>query len=267
MMAALSRQDYDGPWEVIVVDNGSRAGVVSRRAATHSACLPLKIVTASRKANGSYARNEGVKAAAGDKLLFLDADDEIEPDYVRTMAVALDADDYVTSRVDSVTLNAPWVREAQGAPWDGRLIVFFGFMPATGINIGIRRRLFEASGGFPEEFPASQDIAFSWRAQLNTGVTIRFVPEAVYKYRYRESLWALYRQTVNWGRSNALLFRTFRNEGMPARPVKQALGEWSAVLRSLVSSRSKADLAPVVVRLGYCVGRLRGSVQYCVLFL
>src|SRR5688572_1047643 len=104
LLKSLQSQDFRGSWEIIVVDNGSTDGS-GAIAAGYSKLLNLRVVTAPEKANASYARNVGVRASSGEKLLFIDADDEVESGYVAAMIRALDSDDFVTSRVDSVTLN------------------------------------------------------------------------------------------------------------------------------------------------------------------
>jgi glycosyltransferase involved in cell wall biosynthesis len=263
---ALNQQDFRGRWEVIFVDNGSTDGS-GAMAAGHAADLDLKVVVANARANVCYARNAGVRAAAGDKLLFLDVDDRIDAHYISAMASALDSHDFVTSRVDSATLNPEWVRSAHGPPWqaDG-IMVFFDFLPAAGVNIGLRRALYEALGGFDEEFSASEDIALSWKAQLLHGTNIHFVTDAVYLYRNRDSLPALYRQSRTWGFSNTLLYRRFRDYGMPGRSLKIAAREWLEVMRLLYRARNRTMLAPAVVRLGYSVGRLGGSLRHRVVY-
>lgn len=267
LLESLVLQECAEPWEVIVVDNDSTDGSAAL-AMSFADCLDLKVVSAAEMPNASYARNVGVRAASGDKLLFIDADDAVAPGYIAALSQALHAHDFVTSRVDSATLNPAWVHMAQGPPWQTeRVLTFFDFLPAAGINIGIRRALFAAVGGFPEEFSGSQDVAFCWKAQLLLGTHIHFVPEAVYCYRYRDSLGGLYRQSRNWGFSNALLYAQFRAAGMPGRPVRMAIEEWIRVVRQLLKARTREARAPLVVRLGYCVGRLRGSLRYGVVYL
>ena len=185
LLESLAGQDMANAWEVIAVDNGSddQSAAVLESFASR---VPLRRLQAVARANPSYARNAGARAASGSRLLFVDADDAVAPEYVSAMARALDEHPLVTSRVDSASLNAEWVRDAHGPPWQADGVgVFFGFLPAAGINIGVHRDLFERLGGFPEAFSGSEDVAFSWRAQL-AGVPLRFVGDAVYRYRYRD---------------------------------------------------------------------------------
>ena len=259
LLESLVDQDVLEAAEIVAVDNGSTDGSRAVAQAIRGR-IPLRVIDAVEKFNGSYARNVGVRAASGRKLLFVDADDEVEPGYISALATALDSHAFATSRVDSTVLNEGWVRDAHGGPWEG-IITYFNFMPGTGVNVGIRRELFDAIGGFPENFSGSQDVVLSWRVQ-QAGYPLHFVPQAVYRYRYRETLVGLFRQTRNWGASNVLLYRTFREAGMPGRPFRTAVGEWRAVLAGIATAQTKAEVAPFVARLGYCVGRLIGSIRY-----
>ena len=74
--------------EVIVVDNGSTDGSRQHAEAVRGR-HPVTIVDAPDRANASYARNVGARAAGGDVLMFVDADDELAAGYVEAMARAL----------------------------------------------------------------------------------------------------------------------------------------------------------------------------------
>ena len=267
LLRSLAEQKDAGDWEVILVDNNSTddSAAVARRWTSR---LPLQILSATERSNPSYARNTGAAAAAGDDLLFIDADDAVDEGYVRAMRAALERHPFVTSRVDSETLNPAWVKNAHGEPWQTHNVgVFFGFLPAAGANIGIKRSLFESVGGFSGKFSGSEDLAFSWEAQLATGASVHFVHNAVYRYRYRTTYWQLFVQGRRWGQDSALLYRTFGKRGMPGRPLWTAAREWVSVFAGLVSARSSDARAPLLVRLGFCVGRLEGSAIHRVAYL
>jgi glycosyltransferase involved in cell wall biosynthesis len=267
-LQALERQEYDKPWEVVVADNGSTDDS-GRICEAFSRRLNLRIVVVPRPIGASYARNAGARAARGRKLLFVDADDEVAPGYLSAMGEALDSASFVTSRVDTATLNPLWNRWAHG-PWqeEGLLYLAPDFLPAAGPNIGISRAVFDAVGGYPEDidFSAAEDLAFAWRVQLS-GTRLQFVSDAVYRYRHRDTLWGLYRQALQWGTFLPFLYREFRTAGMPGRPLRGVLQGWMGLGRQLLRARSKRDVAKLVVDAGYSLGRLRGSLRYRVLFL
>jgi glycosyltransferase involved in cell wall biosynthesis len=267
LLDSLVEQEFSQGFEVVLVDNAPGPGI-RKWADGYPERLNLRIVEAKGKANGSYARNSGVAASHGEIVCFVDSDDEVAPGYLAAMVSALDLRDLVTSRVDTKKLNAEWVIQAHGPAWqDSGLSVFFGFLPSAGVNITLRRSLFDAIGGFNEAYSGSQDIEFCWRAQLQQGVTIQFVPDAVYRYRHRDSLLGLYRQTRNWGFSNVLLYSLFRGLGMPGRFMGESIREWTGIPGQLLKARTKGELGALMIRLGHCVGRLKGSIHYRTLYL
>jgi glycosyltransferase involved in cell wall biosynthesis len=265
-LEALEGQTYSGVWELVAVDNASTDA--SRQIAEEFASrLPLRIVDAAEKANLSYARNVGARAATGRRLIFLDADDVAAPDYLAAMAIGLGRHAFVTPRLDNLRLNPGWVQQAFGGPHHQTEIhPFPGFLPFAGGGIGVSRDAFAAVGGFSEELSGAEDIAFSWDVQL-AGVDLHFVPEALLHYRHRSSLADLYRQTRNWGRVLPLLYLRYRDAGMPPKPLKAGLREWAGLLRDLPRARTRAKLAPLAMRLGYCVGRAEGSLRHRILYL
>lgn len=69
-LLALSATDFSGAWELIVVDDGSTDDSASLAQASGARVL----TTASPRSGPAAARNLGARYAAGDVLLFLDAD-------------------------------------------------------------------------------------------------------------------------------------------------------------------------------------------------
>ena len=266
LLASLVRQDFDEPWEIVAVDNGSSDGA-AEVARSFSGRLPIVVMSAPERQNPAFARNSGTRQARADRFLFIDADDTVATGYVSAMVRALEIHPLVTSRVDSTALNAEWVREAHGPPWQQeRIGPFLGFLPGTGANIGIRRELFETIGRFDEGLHGSEDLALSWSAQIQAGVAPHFVVDALYRYRYRASYAGLFRQGVTWGRDHVRLYNRFRRHGMPGRPFRKSAGEWLDVALGLTVAPKKSRPA-LVVRLGCCSGRLLGSVKDGVAYL
>jgi glycosyltransferase involved in cell wall biosynthesis len=266
-LEALASQDFAGSWEVVAVDN--RSEDESRQIAeSFSGRLELLVVDALERLGAGYARNVGAGHASARKLLFVDADDEVAPGYISTMAAALDRHDFVTSAFDQETLNPEWVRAAHGPAWrnlDEPLPDQFGVLPNAGASIGISRAAFDAVGGFPEDLARMQDIALSWEVQ-RAGVELHYVPEALYRVRYRDGLLELCRQGFAGSSYAPLLYKRYRSAGMQRRTVNQMLRSWARLVVDLSKARTRAQLAPLMVRLGREIGRVIGSIRHRVFF-
>jgi len=260
LLQSIACQELSEPFEVVAVDNHSRdqSRAIVQRFATS---MSIRLVDAPRIANGSYARNVGARHAVGTALVFADSDDALAPGYLQAMVDALTSSGFATSRVECRSLNPGWVRRAHSCWHEQGLEVVYGFLPSTGGNVAVRRDVFESVGGYPEDFDACQDTVFAWRVQL-AGTPLTFAGDALYRYRYRDSLRALFSQCRNWGRADAQLFSTFRGYGMPARSLSQSARDWRAVVSAFFLARSRGDLAGLMTRLGYCVGRLTGSIRF-----
>jgi glycosyltransferase involved in cell wall biosynthesis len=266
-LAALAGQELERDWEVVLVDNGS-VDESRQIAESFAGRLNLRLVDGSMRTGSAYARNLGAGHASGRKLIFVDADDEVAPGYVEAMAAGLDHHDFVTSAFDHRTLNPDWVQLAHGPEWRdpaNPLPVQFGVLPFAGGSIGVAASVFHAVGGFPEEFLRMYDIALSWEIQ-RSGTELHYVPDAVYRVRYRGTLGELFRQGLVGGTDASLLYRRYRKAGMVRRSLIAAITSWLRLARRASRARTKADLAPLALQLGRELGRPLGSIRYRVYF-
>jgi glycosyltransferase involved in cell wall biosynthesis len=266
-LEALAQQDFAGTWEVIAVDNGS-SDESRQLARGFTDRLNLHIVDAFERAGAAWATNVGVRHASGRKLIFIDADDEVTPGYLSAMAASLDEHDFTISEFDHETLNPDWMRSAQrGFSRDPEhpLLDHFGVLPSAGGSVGITRTVFEAVGGFPEDFPRMYDIAMSWEVQFS-GTSLHHVPDAVYRVRHRDTLRDLFRQSLAGASCAPLLYKRYRRAGMRRRTVPQMLRSWARLIIKLARARKKTELARFVVQLGRELGRLNGSLRHRVFF-
>lgn len=262
-LLALSEQEVDEPWEVVIADNGSRDGT-RELAASFAPRLPALQIVGEPRRGRHHACNSGAEAARAQLLVFIDGDDEVAPGFLLSMLNALRSNPFVGGRLEHRKLNPAWMIGTGEVQTAGPLAEA-GFLPfVMGACLGIDRSIFLQVGGF-HDMPYCEDIDLSWRLQL-AGTAIHFAPEAVTHYRQRDRLTSMYRQHRNFGTGLALLYRHYAAFGMKRRTTRAAAVDWVRILRGLLRARSKNERARLARRLGRAVGRLRGSVRYGVLY-
>lgn len=268
-LEALAAQRWSGSWEVIVVNNGSTDGSMAT-VETYRDRLPnLRTVDASARRGQPYAMNVGARAAAGNALAFCDADDEVAPGWVAAMGTALSEYDSVAGRLEGKKLNESWVWEARGCPQQDGLQEYNypPYLPhAAGCNLGFNRSVREVIGEFDEAFVALHDTDYCWRARL-AEIELRFVPEAMVHYRFRNTLRGIYRQTFTYGEDNVLLYKKYRPLGMPKLSWKTGVNAWLRFPGRLLRVDCRADFARWVWGFAWRMGRLRGSIKHGVVAL
>jgi glycosyltransferase involved in cell wall biosynthesis len=267
-LEALAGQSWSESWEVIVADNGSTddSRVIIegyRRHVRH-----LRIVDASTRKGQPYALNCGARAAVGEALAFVDADDEVAPGWIAAMGRALETRDFVASRFDVHKLNSGWVLESRGEPQrDGIQDYYPPYLPFAGSSgLGIKRTLHEAVGGFEETMPYVFDTDYCFKVQLK-GIPLQFVPDAIVHIRHRETLRGVFVQARNWAEYNVLLYKKYRSLGMPALSWKANVKPWIRTIKLLPHIGDRVGRARFTRQLGWRLGRVQGSIKYRVLAL
>jgi glycosyltransferase involved in cell wall biosynthesis len=253
-LAALARQDFTDPWDIVVADNGSRDGTIAVVERWQDR-LPVSLIEAAGPANSCYARNIGVAAAEGDMLAFCDADDEVRADWLRVMVRALQKSALVTGILDHAKLNPP---ELAASYEDEADVPWWGFLRAgPAANLGVQRAVFDSLGGFPELYQGWNDAAFCWRAQL-AGYELAFEPAAVVDRRLKAvSPWRFFALHVRQGAGLVGLYEGFRDYGMPRSPVRDVVYDYLSIPVRLASGeRYRAARAA-----GWRIGRLVGSIR------
>lgn len=126
------------------------------------------------------ARNVNAKAATGEWLLFVDADDEIAPGYIGAMTAAVEREANATRLLFTPAVQVIRSGRTPGPP------TFFRQVPLRDANwlvVGtlIHRDLFWEVGGFPDYPHGLEDWAL-WSKCARVGATVVKVPGAVYRY-------------------------------------------------------------------------------------
>ena len=264
---AIVSQDLDDDFEVVVVDNGSTDASVAIAEDFASRIPFLEVRDASSCSGQAEALNAGVAASRGAYLLFLDADDVIQPGYVRAMVRALETQPFVAARLDCEALNPGWLRHSRPPAQEDRIGDAFGFLPAAaGCSIGIRRSTFEELGGFDSHIAAGNDIDLSWRAHLSS-VPVAFVSQAVVQYRYRDTIGQIFTQGRSYGRAGPTLYRRYRQHGMVRRSWAAALRFNAGAFAHLLRARSKGEVALCAFLFGFRLGIIEGCWSQRVVYL
>jgi glycosyltransferase involved in cell wall biosynthesis len=265
---ALAHQEWDRPWEVVLVDNGSTDRSVELAEQYRDRLPSLNVVDASRRTGQAFALNEGVRAATSEAIAFCDADDEVGEGWVAAVGNALAQHDFVSCRQDPEKLNEPWVaatREAAFAEGLPRLW-FPPYVTHAGSGaMGVRRAVCDAVGGFDESMPCLFDTDFSVRAQL-AGFELVFVPEAVVHYRYRATLRGIFDQARRYAEQMARVQRRYKRPGERVAGQRTWLVEgWRPLLGTVPQLGRRAGRAQLAWHVGWQAGRYAGSLRYRVL--
>jgi len=180
---SLKEQDYEGEFEIIVVDNGSTDG--TRRVVES---FGVKVVE-EKKRGISFATNAGVKAATGEIFAFSDADTILPPDWLSKINKIFNSDEKI------IAVGGPHLF------YDANIFVNLFFkrviLPVFKLlnkdivylaasNMAVKKEFYLAAGGFNNDIYWLQDTELTKRLN-NSGKVIfdykLFVRTSFRRYR------------------------------------------------------------------------------------
>ena len=253
---ALAQQRTDREFEVILAIN--RDGQVDQARLMSQEALPdrkVEIIDATRQRGAAAARNDGARAANTDVLLFCDADDRVEAEWVEGLASAVESHDAVTGRVELMTTtNSKHLRWRPPAT-PGGLPTFLGVPYILSGNLGVRRSAFNEVGGFDETLSRCEDIAISFRF-IQHGYELGYSDAAVVQYRIRDGLLPMLKQHYEYGVGMSQVLARY---GVPIEGVMVPAG------RKLITPNGQRvqqrSLPAVLRRAAIAAGRFTGLCQ------
>lgn len=267
-LESLFLQDYDGPFEIIVSDNGSTDNTKKIVDELSKSMPNLRLADASGRRGAAHARNIGAAAANGDVIFFVDADDVLPSNWLKIMNQAMENHDFITCRLNTEKLNEQWQQESwTNAQKDGPINFYPQFLSFAGsCAIGVKRNVHESVGGFDENIKCLEDADYCWRIQL-AGTKLHFVSATEIYYRYPKKRKRMFKQMRMIGEYSVFLYKKYRPMGMPEIkwPVRTGIKRWQKFFKRLFKARNKMDVVKSYRQFAWLVGRFLGSVKYKVL--
>jgi GT2 family glycosyltransferase len=194
-LEALLGEDHDDV-DVLVVDNASTDGSADY---IHAHFPPVRVVRSATNLGYAAGNNLGVRESAGRILVFLNPDTVVEPGWLDPLIRPLETDPGIgmtTARIvllgqpqslntggNDVHVSGLTLCRGMGQP-RGTLTNPVEVGAVSGAAFAMRRDLFEALGGFDEDyFTYMEDTDLSLRARL-AGYRVWYTPESVVRHDY-----------------------------------------------------------------------------------
>lgn len=235
-LLSLSRQDYTGALEVVVIDDGSTddtLAIARREAARLSGPnLSIRVLAMPKNGGKSRALNHGLAQTTQRLVITVDGDSFLRADAIRKLVERFLSDPPNTVAVAGAVLvrnsRLNWLTRAQ--EWDyfhGIAAVkrmqsmYHGTLVAQGAFSLYTREALEQVGGWPE--CVGEDIVVSW-ALLKTGARIGYCEDACLFTKVPDRLVQFSRQRQRWSRG--LMEAFARHGGLLFKPRMSTLFIW-----------------------------------------
>jgi glycosyltransferase involved in cell wall biosynthesis len=280
LIRAVLAQDARGRCiEVVVVDDDSTDGTVAEARAEGARVLEAE--SGGATGNPAVGRNRGAALAAGDPIVFLDADCTPAADWLGRLL-----DEHARgAEVVGGSLDLP-----PGLGLTARCDYYCGWYHVHSRreggevsnhppgNLSVRRDVFARAGGFTEEQPiAYSHEELAWQAAVRrAGGRIVFVPDARVYHHNRPGLGNLLRRNYRWGYSAieskartgaARASWVYRYPGLlVAGSLPIAVGTTVYILGCWARARVAEPLlmlpGVLAARLAYSVGLVAGGIRW-----
>jgi len=196
-------------FEVIVVDSKSTDATVET-ARTFLDSLPMRIVVMTDRGT-SLGRNTGASLAMYERLLFLDADTRLDPDFLEKTVKELKVRQLQIGGVymkchNKFSLIAAGLRLFNIGLWLGQRI----FPMATGGCLFSTRTAHDLTGGFDESIVLCEDCDYVWRAAKKHGMRFGMLSQKYYFHPRRLEQDGIFR--TGWTYIRATFHRLFVGE-------------------------------------------------------
>lgn len=171
---SVKNQEYDGSFEILVVNDGSTDRSAAVVEAYRAQNPEMNIVLIQQQNQGvSATRNTAMKAATGEYLALLDSDDEWLPaKTAKQMNVLVDKTlkiDFVSCLRNSETIGWPYLVELNMAKVTFRKLLLRHLIPPTSI---FKKEIVKEMGGFDEQMRYGEDYDFYLRVSRRYNMAV-----------------------------------------------------------------------------------------------
>ncbi len=167
---------------IVIVDDGSTDGTTPL-VCDGLASERVKVVHQANRGPGA-ARNAGVKLATTEFVVFLDADDTLDPTFVQKLHAAIADDEQQGFKVSHAYCQEVLTDQAHGTwkvpAWDPMLLLVTNLHPITTL---LRRSCFEEVGGFDESLGGNYEDWDLWLKLSERGYRGARVREPLFFWR------------------------------------------------------------------------------------
>jgi len=211
---ALYQQDYEEPYEVIIVDGESTDG-------TYEELQELQkkynfTLLKNKKKNAAAGRNLGIQKATGEYVAFIDADAIPYPDWLtkiqetikKTDADGVGGPDLLppeTNKISymiGITMTSPLARGGKLNPSTQHTLLeeekYVEHIPTC--NICYKKETIKKIGLFDEEFIKGQDLELNYRLN-KAGYKLYYTPEIKVTHYRKQTIKDFTKQIYKWAKA------------------------------------------------------------------
>lgn len=180
------RDQTFGKWEALLIEDGSTDDTLEIARTLAADDGRIRVCVSPSRGVGA-ARNTGIDLARFDRLLFLDADDWIDPAHLAKFARVLDADPSLAGAYCGYAYVVTDGTHTDVPVWHSIHDLFASFAQTCAWAIHccvVRRSLVREVGCFRTDLPTGEDWDL-WQRIARTGAQFRAIPEILSYYRVR----------------------------------------------------------------------------------
>jgi glycosyltransferase involved in cell wall biosynthesis len=237
------------PDEVVVVDDGSSPAVDESIFEGFSPNVRCVLLTNVTSRGGNNARNQGVVAASGEFIAFLDDDDQFKEDKIKVLMQAIASNPDADVLYHPAHIHMP----SEGVSYFSKPYrfnhcenVFHALLIKNCIGgtsmVTVRRKALINVGLFDERMPALQDYEL-WLRFAKEGCVFHYVPAALTDYEQSTGKSSITKKNDSISRARALIEEKYASHLSPElRLMREEVQDKTDILRFVLNDRAAAAL-------------------------